>query len=97
MCDTLCWRSDKMKENKQVLIGAIRACESREVLESTFSLFKVSDTQEKYDILVEAMYSPEMFFSTGDPLIEQKYELAVEMFLTMTWKVSSIFEKLEIN
>lgn len=84
-------------KNKQVLIGAIRACESRTDLDSTFGLFGVSDTQEKYDILIEAMYSPEMFFSSENPLIEQKYELAVEMFLTMTWKVSSIFEKLEMS
>lgn len=83
--------------NKQVLIGAIRACVSRNDLETTFGLFHVSDTQEKYDVLVEAMYSPEMFFSSGSPVIEQKYELAVEMFLTMTWKVSSILEKLEMS
>lgn len=84
-------------ENKQVLIGAIRACASRADLDSTFKLFSVSNTQEKYDTLIEAMYSPEMFFSSENPLIEQKYELAVEMFLTMTWKVSSLFEKLEMS
>ena len=83
--------------NKQVLIGAIRACVSREDLDSTFTLFNVSDMQERYDVLVEAMYNPEMFFSSETPLINQKYELAIEMFLTMTWKVSAIYEKLEIK
>ena len=82
--------------NKQVLIGAIRACSTREDLDSTFKLFKVSDLQEKYDVLVEAMYNPEMFFSSANPLLKQKFELAVEMFLTMTWKVSALYEKLEI-
>ena len=83
--------------NRQVLIGAIRACTTRSDLDSTFELFNVSDTQEKYNILVEAMYNPEMFFSLGDPVLEQRFELAVEMFLTMTWKVSALYEKLEIG
>lgn len=88
---------EKIMENKQVLIGAIRACASRSDLDSTFELFKVDNTQQKYDVLVEAMYSPEMFFSSGEPSIAQKFELAVEMFLTMTWKVSELYSKMGIN
>lgn len=81
-------------EDKAVIIGAIRACTDRAILEKTFDTFSISDYQLRYDILVEAMYSPEMFFSTGNPDIKQKYELAVELFLTMEWKFSSLCERI---
>lgn len=84
-------------ENKQILIGAIRACETREMLDSTFALFKVSDLQQRCDVLVEAMYSPEMFFSSGELALKQRYELTVEMFLTMEWKLSMVYEKMGID
>ena len=82
--------------NNQILVGAIRECVTREDLETTFDLFKVSDLEERYNVLVEAMYSPQMFFSDGSPAIEQKYELTVEMFLTMEWKLSEMYEKMGI-
>ena len=80
--------------NNQVLVGAIRGCSTREDLETTFDLFKKSDLQERYDILVEAMYNPQMFFSNASPALRQKYELTVEMFLTMEWKLSELYEKM---
>ncbi|MBQ3825200.1 MAG: hypothetical protein II811_03590 [Spirochaetaceae bacterium] len=80
-------------ENKQ-LIAAIRECNTREDLEKLFKRFDVVDTQTKYTILVESMYSPQMFFSVGSPSIEQQYEFAVEQFLSMTWKISAMYEKM---
>lgn len=43
------------------------------------------------------MYSPEMFFSSGEPALKQRYELTVEMFLTMEWKLSMVYEKMGID
>ena len=83
-------------QNNQVLIGAIRGCSTREDLETTFDLFKVTDYEDRYNVLVEAMYNPQMFFSNGSPAIEQKYELTVEMFLTMEWKLSEMYERMGI-
>lgn len=83
-------------QNNQVLIGAIRGCSTRNDLETTFDLFKVNDLEARYDTLVEAMYNPQMFFSNGVPDVKQKYELTVEMFLTMEWKLSEMYEKMGI-
>ena len=83
-------------ENRQILVAAIRACATREELEDTFDRFSVSDLDVRYSVLVEAMYNPQMFFSNGSPSIKQKYELTVEMFLTMEWKLSELYEKMGI-
>ena len=80
--------------NNQVLIGAIRGCSTRNDLDTTFDLFKIDDLEKRYEALVEAMYSPKMFFSNGSPELRQKYELTVEMFLTMEWKLSEMYDKL---
>ena len=86
-----------MKTNRDIIIGAIRACPDRTSLEDTFKIFKIKDYQERYDILVEAMYTPEMFFSNENPLIVQKYELALELFLTMEWKITATYQNLGIG
>ncbi|MGI5116888.1 hypothetical protein [Treponema sp. SP13] len=79
--------------NRQVLVAGIRECETREEVENTFALFSVSDDKERYDVLVEAMYQPEMFFSTDNPAWKLRYELALELFLTKTWKVPPFYEQ----
>jgi len=75
------------KEEMRIpMIGAIRGCISRPQLDHMFSIFNVSDTQEKLDILKEVMYDPEIFFSTGEPLeIERQYETLVGAFLSRIW------------
>jgi len=76
-----------MKENeRKPMIGAIRECNNRELLETMFKKFEVDKTEEKVDALKEAMYNPEVFFSSGNMDIEQKYETLVGAFLSGIWK-----------
>jgi hypothetical protein len=75
------------EEMRKPMIGAIRGCISREQLNHLFDMFKVADTQEKFDLLKEAMYNPEIFFSTDeDTLSEQQYETLVGAFLSRIWE-----------
>lgn len=83
-------------EDRAVVIGAIRACSDRKMLERTFDTFAIKDLANRYDLLVEAMYNPEMFFSNENPELIQKYELAVELFLTMEWKLTEVYKRMEM-
>lgn len=82
-----------MDDTTEVLIGAIRACKSRSQLEDVFEKFGTSGNELRFDILMKAMYDPQFFFSCESPDSDLRYELAVEMFLTMNWKVSALYEK----
>jgi len=76
-----------MKEDeRKPMIGAIRECTNRGILESMFKKFDVDKTEEKVDALKEAMYNPEVFFSSGTMDIEQKYETLIGAFLSGIWK-----------
>lgn len=85
-----------MTGTKDVLIGAIRACKNRSQLEDIFGKFEVNDDESRFDILMNSMYDPEFFFSTDSPDAKLRYELAIEMFLTMNWKMSALYEKSEL-
>ena len=73
-------------EERMPMIGAIRGSITRPILEDVFNKFGVKDTQAKTDALIEAMGSPEVFFSSGDLEIEQQYETLLGAFLTGAWK-----------
>jgi hypothetical protein len=73
-------------EKRKPLIGAIRECFDKEQLEETFTLFGVTDIQEKAGILIEAMYNPAVFFSSGSMDIEQEYKTLAGAFLSRVWK-----------
>lgn len=78
-------------EERNIIIGALRACTERAAIEKVFDKFCKENNfklEDKTDLLIEAMGSPQTFFSTGNPTVEQKYELVIEMFLSMTWKFS---------
>ena len=74
------------KEERMPMIGAIRECSTRPILESVFEKFGVKETQVKLDALIEAMYNPEVFFSSGEMDTERQYETLVGAFLTGIWK-----------
>ena len=75
-----------LNDERKPMIGAIRECENRPLLERMFAKFDVTDTQVKMNALKEAMYNPEVFFSSGDDDIDRQYETLVGAFLTGTWK-----------
>ena len=55
-----------------------------------FIKFDIKETslEERINLLLEAMGNPRMFFSIGEPSLEQRYELTIQMFLSMSWKYS---------
>jgi hypothetical protein len=75
-----------LKINK-VLVGALQQCDTRELLEDTFSRFNISDCSEKTVHLIEAMENPTIFFSDDNE--ESRYSTALSMFLTGEWKMNS--------
>lgn len=78
------------KEDKNIVVGALRACSNKKALENVFIKFDISETslKERITLLLEAMGNPQMFFSIGEPSLEQRYELTIQMFLSMSWKYS---------
>lgn len=74
------------------VVAAIRACSTKSELNDVFSRFDIKSLPDKYSTLVEAMYNPQMFFSCSAPDDELRYELALELFLTMSWKTSELLQ-----
>jgi hypothetical protein len=75
------------QEERLPMIGAIRGCGNRALLESMFDKFNVADTLARIDALREAMYNPEVFFSEGDmDDLNRQYETLVGAFLSGIWK-----------
>ncbi|CEM62216.1 hypothetical protein DWQ65_03200 [Treponema phagedenis] len=88
------------KENMdQRIVVSLRESKTKEKIEDTFKTFNIQDIQEKTAYLDEAMYSPEVFYSSGEERItpEHKYELALQMFLEGSWKLYSYYEKLGLG
>lgn len=78
------------KRDDDVIIGALRACTTRSQIENIFNRFEIpeKDLEIRTSLLLNAMGDPEVFFSVGSPTEQEKYELIIQMFLSMTWKYS---------
>jgi len=74
------------KDERKPLIGAIRECDSKLLLEIMFARFELDKLNEKIDIMLEAMYAPDIFFSKSDMSMEEKYNTLVAAFLSGIWK-----------
>jgi hypothetical protein len=74
------------EEEKMPMIGAIRECNTRSLLDSMFEKFGVIEAQSKLDALKEAMYNPEIFFSSGEEDVNRQYETLAGAFLSGIWK-----------
>jgi hypothetical protein len=75
-----------IKEERMPMVGAIRECSTRPILEDIFGKFGVKETHVKVEALIEAMYSPDVFFSSGEMDTDRQYETLVGAFLTGVWK-----------
>jgi hypothetical protein len=40
------------------------------------------------------MGDPQTFFSSGKVSLEDTYELTIQMFLTMSWKLNEIYDRM---
>lgn len=76
--------------DSDVIVGALRACTARPQIEGVFSRFEIpeEDLTTRTCLLLNAMGDPKVFFSVGSPTEKEKYELIIQMFLSMTWKYS---------
>jgi hypothetical protein len=83
-----------MEERDKIVVGALKACTTRESIEDTFKRYDVTDTQEKIDKLNRCMGDPQTFFSSGKVSLEEAYELTIQMFLTMSWKLNEIYDRM---
>jgi hypothetical protein len=74
------------KEERMPMIGAIRGCDTRQLLEKMFEKFEVVDKSDKVEALKEAMYDPDIFFSSEPEDVDERYETLVGAFLSGVWK-----------
>ena len=84
--------------NDAIIVGAIRACQTRAELENVFELFAVSGLKERYALLNKAMYGPRVFYSFGENTNQaDRYELTLQVFLKGSWKLQEYYEKLRVG
>jgi len=82
-----------MEVNK-IVVGALQQCDTKKLVEDTFSRYSISDYSQKSDHIVEAMGNPVLFFSTGKIEPESRYATVLSMFLTGEWKMNKLYERM---
>jgi hypothetical protein len=82
------------KERDKIVIGALKECTTRVSIEDTFSRYEIDDFQDRIDKLNQCMGDPQTFFSSGRVSLEETYELTIQMFLTMSWKLNEIYDRM---
>ena len=82
--------------DRKVLVGALMACDTRELMEDAFHRFEEDDKQVRIDCLNECMGNPKTFFSCGENnlILDDIYEMTVQMFLTGAWKTAMLYRGL---
>jgi hypothetical protein len=86
-----------MKERDKVIIGALKECTLRETIEDTFDLYQITSIAERIEKLNDCMGNPQTFFSTESVSLEETYELTIQMFLTMSWKLNEIYNRMGVG
>jgi hypothetical protein len=86
-----------MEERDKIIIGALKECTSRETVEETFKLYQIEDKAERVAKLNDCMGNPQTFFSSNKISPEETYELTLQMFLTMSWKLNEIYDRMGVG
>jgi len=81
-------------EINKVVVGALQQCETKELVEDTFTRYNISDYSQKADHIVDAMGNPVLFFSEGGIDDEGRYITVLSMFLTGEWKMNKLYERM---
>lgn len=80
------------------LIVSLRETTTREKVEDSFNKFAVTDLSEKIEYLDKAMYSPQVFYSSGENTnLADRYELTLQVFLKGSWKLQEYYAKLGLG
>lgn len=79
------------EKTKPVLISALAACTTRDLLDDTFFRYNANDLEFCIECMNECMGNPKTFFSQGEEIsVDDRYELTVQMFLIGAWKTARI-------
>jgi len=81
-------------EINKVVVGALQQCDTKDLVEDTFSRYHISDYSQKTGHVVEAMGNPVLFFSEGSMDMESRYATVLSMFLTGEWKMNRLYERM---
>jgi hypothetical protein len=79
----------------KMVMGTLKECTTRESIGDAFKRYGITDTQEKIDRLNQCMGNPQTFFSPNEVSLEDTLSLTIQMFLTMSWKLNEIYDKIE--
>jgi hypothetical protein len=85
------------EERDRIIEGALKGCTTKESIEDTFELYGIEDVGERTDMLNKCMGSPQTFFSSSRISPEDTYELTVQMFLTMSWKLNEVYDRMGLG
>jgi hypothetical protein len=85
-----------MEERDKIVIGALKECSSKKTVEDTFALYEIGDISERIDKLNTCMGNPQTFFSSDEVSPEEAYELTIQMFLTKSWKLNEIYDRMGV-
>ena len=86
-----------MEERDKIIVGAIKQCSTRKSIEDTFKLYKIEEKEERILKLNECMGNPETYFSSEKVSIDEKYELTLQMFLTASWKLVALYDRMGVG
>jgi hypothetical protein len=86
-----------MEERDKIVVGALKECGSKEMIEDIFSRFNIDDKAERINRLNECMGKPDTFFSSDKLSVEEKYELTIQMFLTKSWKLNAYYDRMGVG
>lgn len=84
-------------KNRKAAIAAVRECRTRDDLDEMLEHFEVSGTAETVGFLNECMHSPLTFGSPGETIAENEMEFAKQIFLTGTWRLNDLYDKIGIK
>jgi len=81
-------------DRDNIVIGALKGCGSRDSIEETFRLYQIKEIPERIKKLNICMGNPQTFFSSDKITTDDKYELTIQMFLTESWKLAEIYDRM---
>jgi len=84
----------ELKTKHRELIKALRVCKARFAVEDMFVRFGIKSPATKYAALHMAMYNPIVFYEGKSENPEVKYELQLQIFLTGTWRLNKVYDKM---
>jgi|TergutMp193P3_1026864.scaffolds.fasta_scaffold487506_1 hypothetical protein len=71
-------------------LAAVGRCTDKPALEGMFKKYNILTSEEKISALIEIMGNPEIFYSRGNPTVEEQYDALTGAFLSGIWKRDAV-------